>query len=245
MRGFQAILKRELAALFKTPVAYVFLTIFLIFSSLLTFFVGQWYESGQADLSRFFNFHPWLYLLLIPAISMRLWAEENKMGTLELLLTLPVSLSALVLGKFVAAWLFIGFSLLLTFPMWLTVSYLGDPDHGVILLSYLGSWFMSGGFLAIGICLSAMTNNQVIAFVLTASICFLGVVMGFSVVLDWFSAWVPTYLLDALASLSLLHHFEALMRGEVQLRSLVYYLLLITWGLVLCAWLVRHRQFRG
>ena len=169
MRSIRVIAARELKSYFATPVAYVFIVIFLAFSGSLAFYVGGFFESGQANLISFFFYHTWLYLFLIPAISMRLWAEERKTGTIELLMTLPVSTTEVVIGKYVAAWTFAGVALSLTFPMWLTVNVLGDPDNGVILASYIGSFVMAGAFLAIGSCISALTKNQVIAFILAAT----------------------------------------------------------------------------
>ncbi|MBU2089874.1 MAG: ABC transporter permease, partial [Alphaproteobacteria bacterium] len=166
--GIWAIFKRELASYFATPLAYIFIVIFLVLSATFTFFMGGFFDRGQADLQAFFSFHPWLYLFLTPAVAMRLWAEERKSGTLELLLTLPVSVTATVLGKFLAAWVFTGIALALTFPIWITVNYLGNPDNGVILASYIGSFLMAGAYLALGSALAATTQNQVIAFVLTA-----------------------------------------------------------------------------
>ena len=176
------ILKRELMAYFATPVAYVFIVIFLLMTGVFTFHIGGFYERGQADLEPFFRFHPWLYMLLIPAISMRLWSEERKTGTLELLMTLPVSLVEAVIGKFLAAWCFTTIALALTFPVWITVNYLGDPDNTVIAAGYLGSLLLAGGCLAIGSCISALTNNQVIAFVISFIICFAFNLSGFPVV---------------------------------------------------------------
>ena len=170
MRNMLAIMKRELYGYFSTPVAYVFIVIFLFLTGVFTFYLGSFYDSNQADLDPFFRFHPWLYLFLIPAISMRLWSEERKSGTIELLMTLPVTITDAVVGKFLAAWCFSGIALALTFPMWITVNYLGDPDNTVILASYLGSLLMAGGFLAIGSCISALTKNQVIAFVISVVI---------------------------------------------------------------------------
>ena len=172
MNGLVTILKRDLRAYFATPVAYVFIVIFLVLAGVSTFYMGGFYERGQADLEPFFQFHPWLYMFLIPAISMRLWSEERKAGTLELLLTLPVPLGAAVVGKFLAAWAFTAVALLGTLPLWMTVNYLGEPDNTVILAGYLGSLLMAGGFLAIGACISALTKNQVIAFVVSFVICF-------------------------------------------------------------------------
>src|ERR1700744_767650 len=178
------IFKREFAAYFATPLAYVFIVIFLVAMGAFTFYVGRFYDNGIADLSVFFAYHPWLYLFLIPAIAMRLWAEERRSGTMELLLTLPVPLWATVLGKFLAAWVFAGLALVLTFPIWITVNYLGDPDNGVILASYAGSILMAGAYLAIGACISATTDNQLSAFVVTVVVCFMFTVSGAPLVLE-------------------------------------------------------------
>ncbi|MCW7554271.1 ABC transporter permease subunit [Endozoicomonas gorgoniicola] len=232
MKGTGIIFKRELGSYFATPLAYVFIVIFLMLTGAFTFYLGRFYEMRQADLSAFFNFHPWLYLFLIPAISMRLWAEERKTGTLELLLTLPISLKQAVLGKFLAAWVFSGIALLLTFPIWLTVNYLGQPDNGVILAGYIGSWLMAGTFLAIGSCLSAMTHNQVIAFIMTVVVCFLFVLAGFPLVLDAFRGWAPQWLVDGIAALSFLTHFDAISKGVLDLRDVLYFVVMML------AWLI-------
>ena len=221
------VLKRELRGYFATPIAYVFIMIFLVLSGVFTFYLGNFYERQQADLIPFFSFHPWLYLFLVPAISMRLWSEERKSGTLELLMTLPIRRRDIVLGKFLAAWLFAGLALALTFPLWITVNYLGDPDNGVIFASYLGSWLMAGGFLAIGSCMSALTRSQVIAFVLCGFVSLMFVMAGFPVVLDLFKGWVPLVFLDMVASLSFLTHFNAISRGVVSLQDLLYFLSVI------------------
>jgi len=226
VKQLPVIFRRELASYFATPVAYVFILIFLVLSGVFTFYLGGFFERGQADLSAFFNFHPWLYLFLIPALAMRLWAEERKSGSIELLMTLPISRFEAVTGKFLAAWVFAGLALLLTFPMVLTVNYLGDPDNGVILGSYLGSWLLAGAFLAIGSCMSALAKNQVIAFILTVTACFAFIVSGLPLVLDAF-AWAPQWLLDAVASLSFLVRFSALSKGIIDLRDLLYFLSLI------------------
>lgn len=225
------LLKRELKSYFATPVAYVFILIFLVLSGICTFYLGNFFEREQADLVPFFSFHPWLYLFLIPAISMRLWSEEHKSGTLELLMTLPLSRMDIVLGKFLAAWLFAGLALLLTFPVWITVNYLGQPDNGVILASYIGSWLMAGSFLAIGSCMSAVTRSQVIAFVLCGFVSLLFVMAGFPLVLDAVRGWLPLPLVDAIASLSFLTHFNAISRGVLSLQDLLYFLS------VMAAWL--------
>jgi ABC-2 type transport system permease protein len=224
MRAILTIFRRELAAYFTTPLAYVFIVIFLVMAGVLTFFVGGFFERGQADLQPFFSFHPWLYLVLIPALSMRLWAEERKSGTIELFLTLPIRMIEAVLGKFLAAWCFAGIALALTFPFWLTVNFLGRPDNGVILASYLASWLMAGALLAIGACVSAMTKNQVIAFVVTAAFAFVATVAGTPVVLGVFQGWAPEWLIGAVAQTSLIGHFDAITRGVVDLRDIVYFL---------------------
>lgn len=225
MSGVVTVFKRELKSYFATPVAYVFIVIFLILSGAFTFYLGNFYERGQADLQPFFNFHPWLYLFLVPAVSMRLWAEERKSGTIELLLTLPVTMWQAVLGKFLAAWAFIAIALVLTFPIWITVNYLGSPDNGVILAGYLGSWLMAGTFIAIGACLSALTRSQVVAFILTALVCVLLILAGQPQVLDFFQGALPRKLINGVAHLSMLRHFEAISRGVLDVRDLLYFLL--------------------
>ena len=227
MSVIAALFRRELQSYFATPVAYVFIVIFLLLMGTFTFYLGGFYERGQADLGAFFNYHPWLYLFLVPAISMRLWAEERKTGSVELLMTLPITPWQAVLGKFLAAWAFTGIALLLTFPIWVTVNYLGDPDNGAILAAYVGSFLMAGGFLAIGSCLSATTRNQVIAFVITVVVCFGFLLSGFPLVLDLFSGWAPQVIVDGIASLSFLTHFASISKGVIDLRDLVYFGLVI------------------
>ncbi len=235
MNNLGVILRRELASYFATPVAYVFIVIYLIMSAAFTFYLGGFYEREIADLEPFFRFHPWLYLFLVPAIGMRLWAEERKYGTVELLLTLPVTPTEAVLGKFLAAWLFIGLGLLLTFPIWITVNVLGNPDNGVILAAYLASWLMAGGFLAISACLSAATRNQVVAFILSVVVCFLFLLSGLPMVLDAFRGWLPQAMVDGIANLSFLVHFSSLSRGVIDLRDLVYF------AVVIGCWLMANR----
>jgi ABC-2 type transport system permease protein len=222
MRNIMAIFRREFAGYFATPVAYVFLVVFLALAGALAFYIGNFFDRGQDDLEPFFTFHPWLYMFLIPAISMRLWAEERKTGTIELLLTLPISIPEAVLGKFLAAWAFTAVALALTFPMWITANLLGSPDNGVILAGYLGSLVLAGAFLAIGSCMSAFTRNQVIAFVLAAVICFLFMLSGTSLVLNAASGWLPQVLVDALASFSFLGHFNSIIKGVIDLRDIVF-----------------------
>lgn len=231
MNGLRTILKRELQAYFATPVAYVFTVIFLVLVGVFTFYIGGFYERGQADLEPFFRFHPWIYMFLIPAISMRLWSEERKSGTLELLLTLPISLTATVLGKFLAAWAFTAVALAGTLPIWLTVNYLGDPDNTVIAAGYIGSLLMAGGFLAIGSCISALTKNQVIAFVISFVICFAFNLSGFPMVLDIFSAWAPQAIIDVISSFSFLTHFDSILKGVIDLRDIFFFSSLIAFWL--------------
>jgi ABC-2 type transport system permease protein len=231
MRNISAIFKRELRGYFATPVAYVFIVIFLFLTGIFTFYLGNFYESNQADLEPFFRFHPWLYLFLIPAISMRLWSEERKSGTIELLMTLPVTLAETVVGKFLAAWCFTGIALALTFPMWITCNYLGNPDNTVIAAGYIGSLFMAGGFLAIGSCISAFTKNQVIAFVISVVICFLFIVSGFPLVLDFFRSWAPQAIVNLISSFSFLQHFNSIQKGVIDARDVVYFGSLIAFWL--------------
>jgi ABC-2 type transport system permease protein len=235
MSNLGVLIKRELASYFATPVAYVFIVIYLVMAAAFTFYLGGFYEREIADLDPFFRFHPWLYLFLVPAIGMRLWAEERKYGTVELLLTLPITPSEAVLGKFIAAWLFVGLALALTFPIWITVNVLGQPDNGVIIAAYLGSWLMAGGFLAISACLSAATQNQVVAFILAVVVCFVFLLSGLPMVLDLFRGWLPQPLVDAIANLSFLVHFSSLSRGVIDLRDLVYF------ALVIGFWLTANR----
>ncbi len=220
-----AVMRRELRSYFVTPVAYVFLVIFLVLSGILTFYVGDFYERGQADLQPFFAMHPWLYLILVPAITMRMWAEEANGGTLELLLTLPLALWQAMVGKFLAAWVFIGLALALTFPIWITVNYLGAPDNGVIVAGYLGSWLMAGTFVAIGACLSALTRSQVVAFILTALVCVLLILVGQPQIVDFFHDTLPRKLINGVAHLSMLRHFEAIARGVLDVRDALYFVL--------------------
>ena len=233
MGNVAVIVRRELASYFASPLAYLYIMIFLALSGGLTFFLGGFLERGQADLQPFFQFHPWLYLFLIPAIGMRLWAEERKSGSIEFLMTLPVSTGQAVVGKFLAAWLFAGIALALTLPIWLTVNYLGAPDNGVIVAAYLGSWLMAGGYLAISACISALTRNQVIAFVVGAGICFLFLMSGVELVQAAFRGWLDESLLRTLAQLSFLTNFHAIGQGVIDLRHIVYFLSMIGGCLVI------------
>ena len=242
MGNLGIIFRRELLSYFATPLAYVFIVIFLITNGIFTFELGGFYVRGQADLLPFFSFHPWLYLFMVPAIAMTLWADERKTGSIELLLTLPIRLSEAVIGKFLAAWVLTGIALLLTFPIWLTVNYLGNPDNGVIVAAYIGSWFMAGGFLAIGSCLSACTKNPVIAFILTVAICFLFVIMGSPILLNAFPQWVPQVLVDAFSAMGFLTHFDSIARGVLDIRDFLFFTVFIAAWLLASAIVIEMKK---
>ena len=218
-----AIYRRELRSYFATPLAAVFVVIFLIMISAFTFYLGNFFQNGQADLQSFFLFHPWMYLLLVPALAMRLWAEERKSGSIELLLALPITVWQAVLGKFLAAWTLIGLALLLTFPMWLTVAWLGDPDNGVIAASYIGSWLLAGTFLAIGSAISAATRSQVMAFVISLSVCFVFLLAGYPIVLSAIREVFSQAMVDAIAGLSFFTHFNVITRGILDMRDIAFF----------------------
>jgi ABC-2 type transport system permease protein len=235
MRNVGIIMRRELASYFATPLAYIFLLIFLVLANLFTFYLGEFFERGQADLNPFFTYHPWLFLFLIPAVSMRLWADERRTGSIELLMTLPVTLWQAVLAKFLAAWLFTILALVLTFPLWITVNYLGSPDNGAILAAYIGSMLLAAGFLSIGSLASALTRNPVVAFIVGIAACFVFLVAGFPLVLDAFRGWAPQVVVDAVGALGFLTHYEAISKGVIDIRDLIYFALLITWFLLATA----------
>jgi ABC-2 type transport system permease protein len=223
MNVMWVLFRREFVSYFVTPVAYVFIVFFLTLLGAMTFFMGGFFERGQADLAPFFAFHTWLYLLLIPAISMRLWSEERKTGTIELLLTLPVSPTHAVIAKFLAAWAFAAIAVALTFPIWITVNYLGEPDNGVIFTGYVGSLVMAGAYLAIGSCFSSASKNQVIAFVLAVLVSLLFTVSGTPLVLEMVSGWAPPLVVDVIAGLSFIANFDAISKGVLDLVNLVYF----------------------
>jgi ABC-2 type transport system permease protein len=220
------ILRRELRSYFATPIAYVFIIIFLFFLNLLTFQMGRIYEGLQATLAPFFSLHPWLYLILVPAVSMRFWSEERSSGSIELLLTQPITLWQAVVGKFLAGWAFVGIALVLTFPIWITINYLGSPDNGTIVASYLGSFFMAGAYLAIGSFFSALTRSQIIAFVVTFFVCFILVVAGFPLLIEPLRDLGWTWLVNGALALSIYPHFENIIKGVLDLRDVLYFTLL-------------------
>ncbi|MDT8445989.1 MAG: ABC transporter permease [bacterium] len=244
MNEIKALYKKELVGYFHSPVAYVFMIIFLLSTVGTTFFLGKFFESNQASLERFFLFHPWLYLFLIPAVGMGLWAEERSQGTLELLFTLPISLPEAVVAKFMAAWSFVGLALALTFPMVLTVYYLGTPDPGVIAASYLGSFLMAGGYLAITSVTSALTRNQVIAFILSVILCFMLVLAGWGIFVELLNHFLPLWLTEGLSRFSFTTHFEAITKGVIDLRDLVFFFSLIFGGLAATTLVLEHKRGR-
>jgi ABC-2 type transport system permease protein len=227
------IFDRELRGYFRTPLASIFLLVFLALSSGMTFFLGRFFERDQADLIAFFSWHPWLFLILMPAIGMRLWAEERRSGTIELLITLPVTNTQLVVGKFLASWVFTLIALVLSMPIWITVNYLGDPDNNVILISYIGSWLMAGAFLALTSCLSTLTKNQVIAFIISSISGFILIMAGFSLILSAVRSWAPVWITETISSMSFLSHFSRIQMGVFDLNSLIFFLSMI----VLCLWI--------
>ncbi len=227
------ILDRELKGYFRTPLASIFLLVFLALSSGMTFFLGRFFERDQADLTAFFSWHPWLFLVLMPAIGMRLWAEERRSGTIELLITLPVTNTQLVVGKFLASWIFTLIALFLTMPIWITVNYLGEPDNYVILISYVGSWLMAGAFLALTSCLSALTKNQVIAFIISSISGFVLIMAGFNLVLSAVRSWSPNWITETISSMSFLSHFSRIQMGVFDLSTLVFFISMI----ILCLWI--------
>ena len=227
------ILDRELKGYFRTPLASIFLLVFLALSSGMTFFLGRFFERDQADLTAFFSWHPWLFLVLMPAIGMRLWAEERRSGTIELLITLPVTNTQLVVGKFLASWILTLIALILTMPIWITVNYLGEPDNHVILISYFGSWLMAGAFLALTSCLSALTKNQVIAFIISSISGFVLIMAGFNLVLSAVRSWSPNWITETISSMSFLSHFSRIQMGVFDLSTLVFFISMI----ILCLWI--------
>ncbi|MEN0072909.1 MAG: ABC transporter permease subunit [Paracraurococcus sp.] len=241
MRSTLTVARRELAGYFATPVAYVFIVIFLVMAGALTFTMGNFFDRGQADLQPFFTFVPWLFLFLVPALTMRLWAEERRLGTIELLLTLPLAQWQAVLGKFLAAWAFCAIALALTFPIWITVNLLGDPDNGVILAGYLGCLLVAGAYLALGAAVSALTKNQVVAFVLAVALCFVFAAAGSPVVTEFLTQRLPV-LADIARGLSISDRFNGFTRGIVGARDLVYFASFIGFFLFVNAVVLDHRK---
>ncbi|MBV9490289.1 MAG: ABC transporter permease subunit [Verrucomicrobia bacterium] len=242
MRASWTIAKRELGAYFSSPVAYVFIVIFLLLAGFFTFNVGRFFDRGLADLLPFFAWHPWLYLFLVPAVGMRLWAEELRLGTLELLLTMPIAPWQAILGKFIASWLFLLIALALTFPLVLTVAYLGHPDFGPVFSGYLGSFLIAGAFLAITCFTSALSRNQVVSFILALVVCLFLILCGWPPVTDTVTAWAPAWVVDALAGIGVMGHFEAFQHGVVDSRDLLFFGSLMVFFLFTTAVVLRVRR---
>src|SRR5690606_8257872 len=237
--GVMTIVKRELVGYFVSPVAYVFLVIFLLLTGFFTFTVGSFFERGEASLVSFFTWHPWLYLFLVPAVGMRLWSEERRLGTIELLLTMPVTTGQAIIGKFLASWLFLALALALTFPVVLTVNWFGDPDNGVIFAGYLGSFFLAGSYLAVSCMTSAMTRNQVISFIISVVILLFLILCGYNPVTDLLSRWASPEFVQIVASFSVMTHFDAFQRGILDLRDVLFFASLIGFALFTAGVIIR------
>jgi ABC-2 type transport system permease protein len=236
------IMKRELAGYFESPIAYVFIVIFLLLVGFFTFMVAGFFERGQASLEPFFAWHPWLYLFLVPAIGMRMWSEERRLGTMELLLTMPVTPWQAIVGKFLAAWLVLGLALLLTFPVVITVNYLGNPDNGVIIAGYCGSFLLAGSYLSISAMTSALTRNQVVSFILAVVICLFLVLVGYPPVTDLLVEWVNPWVIQAMSSFSVMTHFESILKGVLDSRDILYFLSVIAFSLFTTSVILRSHR---
>lgn len=233
------IAKRELGGYFASPVAYVFIVIFLLLCGFFTFMLGNFFERNEASLASFFLWHPWLYLFLVPAAGMRLWSEERRLGTMELLLTMPVTGFQAIVGKFIASWLFLGLALLLTFPIVMTVNYLGDADNGVIFAGYVGSFLVAGAYLAVACATSAMTRNQVISFIVSVVICLFLILAGFPPVTDLLTEW-PNWIVETISSFSVLPHFDGFQRGVLDSRDVIFFGTIIGFALFVTGVIIRN-----
>jgi ABC-2 type transport system permease protein len=239
------IAKRELAAYFQSPVAYVFLVIFLLLAGVFTFTFGGFFERGEASLAAFFNWVPWLFLFLVPAVGMRLWSEERRLGTIELLLTMPIASWQAILGKFLASWIFLGIALALTFPIIATVNWLGDPDNGVIASGYVGALLLAGAYLAVSSMTSAMTRNQVIAFIVAVVLCLLLILVGFSPVTDMLARWASPRVVESVARFSVLTHYDGFQKGVIDTRDLAYFLSVMAFSLFATGVVIRSHRAGG
>lgn len=242
LNHFQTVAKREWQSYFNSPVAYVFIVIFLMLSGFFTFQVSRFFDAGQADLQGFFLWHPWLYLILVPAVTMRSWAEERRSGTMELLLTLPIQPMAAIAGKFLAAWLFMGLALVLTMPVVITVNYLGAPDNGAIACGYLGSFLMAGAYVAIGMFTSSLTRNQVISFIIAVIIGLFMILAGYPPVTEMLSSWAPVRVVDAIAAFSFMYHYDWMQRGVVHLKDIVYFASVIAFMMLATQVVLENRK---
>ena len=242
VRNSLIIFKREFRSYFEAPVAYVFLVVFLLLTGFLTFAVGRFYEYNTADLGRFFQWLPWVFLLLVPAACMGLWAEERRTGTVELLLTMPVTMTEAILGKFLAAWAFMTVAVSLTFPIVFTTAYLGEPDLGVVFCGYFGSVLLAGAYVSVGTLTSSMTRSQVVSFVLALILCLIMLLAGWEPITGFFVKWAPHWLVDAVASLSFMPHFQSMQRGVIDLRDIAYYASVIVFMLVATHMVLENRR---
>jgi ABC-2 type transport system permease protein len=240
--GIKTIAARELAAYFESPVAYVFLVIFLLLTGVFTFTIGGFFLRGEASLIAFFSFMPWLFLFLVPAIGMRLWSEERRLGTIELLLTMPVTTAQAILGKFLASWLFIAIALALTFPVVITVNWLGDPDNGVIASGYIGCLLLAGAYLALACMTSAITRNQVVSFIIAVVLCLLLILAGFTPVTELLSRWASPAVIEGIAGFSVLTHFYEFQKGMIDTRDLLYFLSVIAFALFTTGVIIRNHR---
>ena len=236
------LVKRELSGYFISPIAYIFLIIFLLLTGFFTFTVGSFFERGEASLVSFFTWHPWLYLFLVPAVGMRLWAEERRLGTMELLLTMPVTTGQAIFGKFLASWLFLALALALTFPVVITVNWLGDPDNGVIFAGYVGSLFLAGSYLAVTCMTSAMTRNQVISFIVSVMICLFLILAGYAPVTDLLARFANPRVVEVIAAFSVMTHFEGFQRGVLDLRDAIFFVSVIGFALFATGVIVRNHR---
>ena len=239
MKSIWTITKRELAGYFNSPVAYVFLVIFLLMTAAFTFLIGQFIDRGQATLQAFFMWHPWLYLFLVPAVGMRLWSEERRLGTMELLLTMPITLWQCIIGKFLASWIFLTLALTMTFPIWITANYLGDPDDNIIVASYIGSFFLAGAYLSITSMTSAFTRNQVISFILSVVICLFLVLCGWPPVTDVVETLAPRSIVEFVAAFSVMPSIEQFNNGQINSRAVIYFLSVIGFPLFATSIIIR------
>ena len=240
--NIRAIARRELQGYFASPVAYVFIVIFLLMVGFFTFMAGGFFERAEASLIAFFLWHPWLYLFLVPAAGMRLWSEERRLGTMELLLTMPITTWQAIVGKFLASWLFLALALALTFPMVITVNYLGKPDNGVIFCGYIGSWLMAGAYLAISCITSAMTRNQVVSFIISVVVCLFFILAGFPPVINMLESWAWPWLVDTIAAFSVITHFEGFQKGVLDSRDIIFFLSLIGFSLFTTSVILREHR---
>ncbi len=240
--NIKAVMKRELGGYFTSPIAYVFLVIFLVLTGFFTFTVGNFFERGEASLVSFFTWHPWLYLFLVPAVGMRLWSEERRLGTMELLLTMPITTWQAIVGKFLASWLFLALALVLTFPVIITVNYLGSPDNGVIAAGYVGSLMLSGAYLAISCMTSALTRNQVISFIISVVICLFFILAGYTPVTDLLTRWANPVVVNVIAAFSVMTHFEGFQRGVLDTRDILFFVSLIGFALFTTGVVIRNQR---